>query len=150
MQNLSHQSCLEKQEKIKNLFASRPHAEAKYALLIELGKGLEPLDPCEKNSTHIVEGCQSTLYLVTFIQEGKIFFKASSEAFISAGLASLLLSVYNGESPETVVQCPPAFIKDMGLHLTLSPGRSNGLASMYTRMQKESLKIILNKEKTKI
>ena len=133
-------TCIQKQRMIKNHFISCSTSEEKYIKLIELGKLLEPFEEGWKTGANIVQGCQSILYLHTTVQEGKIFFKAYSEALISAGLAFLLIGVYNEESPEVVLKCSPSFIKELGLDLALSPGRSNGSASMYLRMQQEAIK----------
>lgn len=141
LSNLYH-SCLQKQKLMKDSFSSCSTADAKYKKLIELGKFLPPLEEKQKIEFNLVQGCQSILYLHTTFCEDKIFFNAHSEALISAGLAALLIGVYSGESPDAVLKCPPAFIKELGLDLALTPGRSNGLANMYLRMQQESIKIL--------
>lgn len=135
-------SCLDKQKQIKNLFTFCKSAEEIYQKLIEIGKSLPAMDETCKIEKHIVQGCQSTLYLTTRLENDKLFFCASSEALISAGLAFLLVAVYSDETPETVLKCPPLFIQDIGLNTALTPGRSNGLASMYLRMKQEALFIL--------
>lgn len=96
-----------------------------------------------KREENQVIGCQSVVYLHSYLQEGKLYFIASSEALISAGLAALLLEVYNGLPPELLLQHRPTFLNELGIYATLSPGRSNGLSSMFLRMQKEALKSLL-------
>lgn len=137
-------SCLQKQKLMKETLLLCDTPEAKYKKLIEMGKFLDPMEIQEKTGANRVEGCQSILYLHTTLKEGKLYFNASSEALISSGLAALLIAVYSGESPETILKCPPTFIQEIGLDLALSPGRSNGLSSMYLRMQQESLKALSN------
>jgi sulfur transfer protein SufE len=143
---MSHSNCLLKQERLKKLFASCPDRETKYRQLIELGKTLPPLNPAQKKQENLVSGCQSRLYLYADLNEmGNMVFQADSEALISAGLAALLITVYNDELPETVLQCPPAFIDELGILESLSPGRSNGLLSLHLRMKQEAIKYILVK-----
>ena len=36
----------------------------KYQYLIDLGKGLEPLEEAEKNETNLVRGCQSQVWMI--------------------------------------------------------------------------------------
>lgn len=139
-------SCLDKQEKAKSFFASCLTPESKHQKIIELGKKLPPLDPSFKIADNIVSGCQSIVYLHVTFQDDLIFFHAASEALISSGLAFLLTFVYSGEAPETILKCPPSFIDALSLSSSLSPGRSNGLASIYLRMQQESLKLLLIKK----
>ena len=137
-------NCLAKQDEVKKLFNLCLSADEKYKKIIELGQGQPSLAPEFKTPENIVKGCQSILYLRTYVENGHLYFQVESEALISSGLASLLTRVYSGETPETVLKCPPAFIDDLGLAASLTPGRSNGLASMYLRMKQEALKFLLS------
>lgn len=136
-------TCLQKQENVKKIFQSCSSADERYQKLIELGRTLAPFEESWKTPDKIVAGCQSIVYLHSELKEGKILFYASGEALISAGLAALLIMVYSGESPEVVLKCPPAFIEELGLHTSLSPGRSNGLLSMHLRMKQEALNCLI-------
>jgi cysteine desulfuration protein SufE len=135
--------CLEKQALLVKKFNQLPSAEAKYEELIEMGKTLPPLDPTFKTPENVVQGCQSILYLHTTLENGKLFFTASSEALISSGLAALLISIYDGQPPETLLKCPLSCIDELGIRASLTPGRSNGLASMHLRMRQDALKFLI-------
>lgn len=135
-------SATEKQQAIKEIFDSFASLDAKYEKIIELGKGLPSLSPAARIQENLVQGCQSILYLETTLKEGLIYFNADSDALISKGLAALLIYVYSGETPESLFKEPPLFLKEIGLHQALSPARSNGLASLFKKMQQEALKII--------
>jgi cysteine desulfuration protein SufE len=137
---------LKKQEEVKNLFSGCLTVEAKYQKIIELGRAQPPLPQEFKTLQNSVKGCQSLLYLYTHFEKGVLFFQAESEALISAGLATLLIRAYNGEPPETVLTCTPSFIHELDLPASLSPGRSNGLSSLYLHMQRDALKFIVNKD----
>lgn len=138
--NLDQTACQEKQNQIKNLFLACRSPEERYHLIMQLGRELPPLDPLHKIEANIVKGCQSIVYLYSSFEDGKMHFQASSEALISSGLAALLISVYDGMSPATVIKCPPTFLSELGIYASLSPARSNGLSSMYLRMQQDALK----------
>jgi cysteine desulfuration protein SufE len=103
---------------------------------------LSPISPVARNEKNLVQGCQSILYLETDFKEGLIYFNADSEALISKGLAALLIEVYSGQTPEALFKEPPLFLKEIGLHQALSPARSNGLNSLYRKMQEEALKVL--------
>jgi cysteine desulfuration protein SufE len=143
-------SCIQKQESIKKLFNSLPTPEAKYQKLIELGRSAPSLAPEFKTSDNIVDGCQSTMYLRSYLSDdGTILFEAESEALISSGLAALLIAVYSNELPDVILTCPPLFIDEIGIRASLTPGRSNGLSSMYLRMKQDALKLLVtSKEKS--
>jgi len=130
---------------LKTKLLSYQEAEERYVYIIELGKTAPPFLPEYKIAQNVVAGCQSILYLRTTHQDGKLFFSSYSEALISAGLAALLVAIYNDATPTTILLNPPTFLQEIGLLASLSPSRSNGLASIYLRMKQEALKV-LNKE----
>lgn len=135
--------CLNKQQEIIALFQDCRNAEERYQKIISLGRSLPAMPAEYKIEGNIVRGCQSIVYLHSRLQENKLFFHAASEALISSGLAALLVMAYDGESPEIILTCKPAFLDELQIHASLSPGRSNGLASMYLRMQKDALKFLI-------
>ncbi len=136
-------TCFEKQTKVIDSFRDCPDEESKYKRIILLGKKLAPLsseEMCEKN---LVSGCQSKMYLHSEFIKGKIYFRAYSDALISAGLATLMLDVYSGESPETILKCPAQHLESLKIHTSLSPTRSNGLSSLYLRMKQDALRFLM-------
>jgi cysteine desulfuration protein SufE len=88
---------------IKKKFHSMKTPDEKYAYLIELGRELKPYPQDQMTPEKIVRGCQSTLYLNTRLENGKLFFEGSSDALISKGLAALLITIYSGLSPEEIL-----------------------------------------------
>lgn len=136
-------SCLDKQAKVKELFAPCRNAEERYETIIELGRALSPMDEREKVEENRVYGCQSLTYLKATLKGGEVFFAVTSEALISRGLAALLLYVYSGERPEVVIKCPPNYLEELGISASLTPSRANGLYSMHLRMQQEALKLLM-------
>ena len=135
---------LNKSVAIKKKFADLSSPEDRYNLLIEMGRALPPLSADLKNSENLVSGCQSILYLSARLQNDLLYFDASSDALISSGLAALLISVYSGESPETILREPPQFLADLGIHASLSPNRSNGLSHIHLRMKQEAVKFFMS------
>lgn len=136
-------SCQTKQQQIKFLFRDRVTSEQKYEKIIELGRQLATYPAEFKTPDCLVKGCQSTMYIRVQLINGKMHFQAYSEALISAGLIALLLSVYNEEPPEVILTYPPHFLEELGIYSILSPGRSNGLASLLQRMKKEALDFLI-------
>ncbi|NGX50583.1 MAG: Cysteine desulfuration protein SufE [Chlamydiae bacterium] len=132
-------SCLTKQDKLKEQFLSLNSQEKLYEKIISLGRALPPFPKEDEIEENRVKGCQSILYLKMTLNGGKMEIITSSDALISAGLAALLISVYQNEPPEAIFQCPPHFLKEIGILNALSPGRSNGLRSLYLHMQRSAL-----------
>lgn len=138
-------SCLEKQNQIKALFSDCHNPEEKYQKIMELGRQQPPLDPQHKIADNIVKGCQSTMYLHSCQHGDHLIFTAESDALISSGLAALLIKVYSGETPETILKCPPNFLEDLGVGVSLTPSRANGLYSIHLRMKQDALKFLILK-----
>lgn len=142
-----YDTCLAKQKEIKSLFSSCENEEARYAKIIELGKKLPHLPEEYKTKENIVSGCQSRVYLRSYLKDGAVFFEAESDALISAGLAALLTLVYAGETPEVILKCPPSYLDDLGVSTSLTPNRANGLYSIHLRMKQDALKMLLSQTK---
>jgi len=107
----------------------------KYGYLIELGNDLKGLDPKEKTDQYIIKGCQSRVWLVAEMNDGKINFRGESDAVIVKGLVALLLRVVSGRTPKELIENDLHFIDDLGLKQHLSPTRSNGLLAMVKQIR---------------
>jgi cysteine desulfuration protein SufE len=107
----------------------------KYGYLIELGNELEDLDPREKTDQNLIKGCQSRVWLVAEMEDGKITFRGESDAVIVKGLVALLLRVVSGRTPDELIENELHFIDDLGLKQHLSPTRSNGLLAMVKQIR---------------
>ena len=107
----------------------------KYAYLIDLGRKLDALPDNERVEANKVSGCQSQVWVVARKEGGRLWLRAASDASIVSGLIALLLRVYSGRLPETILTCEPEFISRIGLSEHLSPTRSNGLFSMVRKIR---------------
>jgi cysteine desulfuration protein SufE len=132
----------EKQQAIIDDFAIYDDWLEKYEYIIELGKELEQFPEAKKTEERLIEGCQSRVWLDSKFEDGKMFFRADSDAIITKGIIGLLIRVLNNETPETIATSDLFFIKEIGLQEHLSPSRANGLLSMVKRMKLEALKVV--------
>ena len=111
----------------------------KYEYIIDLGKKLPPLDPKYKIDENKVRGCQSTVYLIADHKDGKVFYKAESDAVIVKGLISMLIRVLSGQKPDDIMNAPLNFIREIGMMTHLAQTRSNGLLAMVKQMKNYAL-----------
>jgi cysteine desulfuration protein SufE len=107
----------------------------KYNYLIELGNELPELDPEYKTNENLINGCQSKVWLHADLDDGKMTFKADSDAIIVRGIVALLVKVLNGRTPAEILNNELFFIDEIGLRQNLSPTRSNGLLAMIKKMK---------------
>ena len=111
----------------------------KYEYLIDLGKNLEAYPESEKTEDKLIKGCQSRVWLDWRLEDGELYFKADSDAIITKGIISLLISVYSGRTPNEIAADDFSFINQIGLKENLSPTRANGLVSMIDTIKAVAL-----------
>lgn len=138
------QSCRDKQTKMKASFANYPSEEQKYERIIQMGRELPKLAAEFKNPANVVKGCQSTVYLRSYLKDGAVYFEAESDALISSGLAAILIDVYSGEPAEVILKCPPDYLEELGISASLTPNRANGLYSIHLRMKQDALRLLMD------
>ncbi len=108
----------------------------RYSMIIDLGNSLPEIEEKYKTPDHIIEGCQSRVWLnAELTPEGKIHYTADSDAIIVKGIISLLIQVLDNQTPDDIVNANLHFIDDIGLSEHLSPTRSNGLLAMVKQMR---------------
>lgn len=130
-------------EKLFDLFRDCSGPADLYEKIIELGRQAPPLIAEERLEERLVTGCQSRLYLVATPDGERIFFRAEADALIANGLAQLLLWVYSGQKAEEIVRHDAAFLKELAIPTSLSPGRANGLANLLLRIKQEALRQLI-------
>ncbi len=107
----------------------------RYALIIEMGNAMPPLDERYKTPDNLIDGCQSRVWLQADYVDGKIQFQADSDAIIVKGIISMLVRVLSGRTPQEILDADLYFIDKIGLHQHLSPTRSNGLLAMVKQIR---------------
>ncbi len=107
----------------------------KYNYLIDLSRSLPVIDDKYKTPEYLIEGCQSRVWLRADMENGKVVYKADSDAVITKGIISLLIRVMSDRHPEEIINNDLYFIDKIGLKENLSPTRSNGLVSMIKQMK---------------
>ncbi len=113
--------------------------EARYEYLIEMGKELPPLSEEKKKDELLIKGCQSRVWLLSELVDGKVNFHADSDAAIPKGIVAMMVKVLSGETPDAIVNAPLNFVNTIGLKEHLSPTRANGLVSMIKQMKLDAL-----------
>ena len=119
----------------------------RYNYLIELGNDLPAIDPQYRTNEYLINGCQSKVWLHADLVDGKIDFKADSDAIIVKGIVALLVKVLNGRTPDEILDNELFFIEEVGLKQNLSPTRSNGLLAMVKKMKLYAMAYKMKSEK---
>ena len=66
---------------------------------------------------------------------GKVLFKADSDAVLVKGIVALLVEAYSGLTPEEITAQDTGFLKEIGITEHLSMNRTNGLANMVKQIK---------------
>jgi len=134
----STKSIIEIEQEIIDDFSLFESWEEKYEYIIDLGKKLKPVEEKIKTEEYKIKGCQSSVWIHSTFQDGKVLFEGDSDAIIVKGLVSLMIKVLSGQSPKEIVEAPLEFINAIGLSSHLAQTRSNGLRSMIKQMKMDA------------
>lgn len=124
------------QDEIVEEFSELSNWMDRYAYIIDLGNTLPEFPVAEKTPQHLIEGCQSNVWITARKEEdGNIEFQADSNTMIVKGIVTLLLKVLNHRSPDEILDSDLYFIDKIGLSSHLSSNRSNGLVAMVKQIR---------------
>ena len=111
----------------------------RYQLLIDMGSEQPPLEEKYKTEQNLIDGCQSRVWLQADMVDGKLLFRAESDALIVKGIVALLVRVLSGHTPQEILDADLYFIDRIGLREHLSTTRSHGLGAMLKQMKMYAL-----------
>ena len=111
----------------------------RYQMLIDMGSEQPPLEDQYKTEQNLIDGCQSRVWLQADMVDGKLQFRAESDALIVKGIVALLVRVLSDHTPQEILDADLYFIDRIGLREHLSPTRSNGLGAMLKQMKMYAL-----------
>lgn len=129
-------SIREKEEQVIEDFAIYDEWLDKYEYIIELGKNLGDYPQEKKTDEHLIKGCQSRVWLDARKEDDRIYFMADSDAIITKGIISLLISIYSGATASEILESDFSVVEKIGLRENLSPTRANGLVSMIETIRR--------------
>ncbi|GFM85971.1 Fe-S metabolism protein SufE [Pseudomonas cichorii] len=110
--------------------------EQRARLLMQWGDRLPALSEDERSEEHLVQGCESKVWLLGTVSDGRWQFRAASDARLIRGLVALLLERVNGLSEQELLEVDlPDWFNQLGLSRQLSPSRSNGLNAVLHKMR---------------
>ena len=134
-----HKSIKAIEDELVEEFALFDSWDDKYEYIIDMGKKLAPLENEHRLDENKVRGCQSNVWLVSDYKDGRINFKADSDAIITKGLVSMLIRVLSNHTPDEIIEADLGFIQKIGMTTHLAQTRANGLLSMVKQMKNFAL-----------
>ncbi|MBP3358616.1 MAG: SufE family protein [Opitutales bacterium] len=124
----------DRKEAIRNEYGFFGSPQELFEYIILKNKMAEPLAKELKTEDNLVKGCVSSLWLATNFQDGKCHFKSDADSVITRGIAELVCSMYDGLTPQEVLDFDPAFLEELGINAHLTPNRRNGLSQLCKKI----------------
>ncbi|MEE3482776.1 MAG: SufE family protein [Bacteroidales bacterium] len=125
----------EKQEEIISEFEFLEDWLDKYQQIIDKGISNKGVEEKYKTDEHLIEGCQSKVWVYAEYKDGKVYYQGESNTDIAGGIVSMLVEILSGHTPDEILDAELYFIDRIGLKEHLSPTRSNGMLSMVKQMR---------------
>ena len=106
-----------------------------YQLIIDKGNDGAGIDARYKDDSHLIEGCQSKVWVNAELVDGKVYYQGESNTEIVNGIVSILVYILSGNEPQDILDAQLTFIDKIGLQEHLTPTRSNGMLAMIKQMR---------------
>lgn len=114
--------------------------EGRIEYVIDLGKGLAPLDDSDRAEANKVPGCAAQVWLAVRRRGDRLNLLADSDSALAKGNIALLLKLYSGRTPSEILGFDArAALDRLGLPSALTRQRANGLNSMVGRIREAAL-----------
>jgi cysteine desulfuration protein SufE len=107
----------------------------KYQQIIDKSMASKGVDPKYKTPEHLIEGCQSKVWVAAELVDGKVIYQTESNTDIAGGIAAMLVEVLSGHTPQEIIDNDLYFVERIGLKEHLSPTRANGMLAMMKQMK---------------
>lgn len=111
-----------------------------YKTLIEAGKKLESFPDDERTEDNLVTKCTSTVHMIGEGRDGKMFYRADSDAAFVKGELGILLGVFNGEPAEVILSDETktqftVFFERLQNFVSISMNRTQGFFGMFEKIR---------------
>lgn len=126
---------LKHQEAIINVLGKITDQNEKFRYLVDLGRKVAPYPDEFRNDDFLIKGCLSQLWLHPNFEDGLLQFDVDSDAAIPKGIAAILAKVYNGCTPNEILEHDPKFLTEVGIEQHLSMNRRNGLSNLIKQIK---------------
>ena len=120
--------------------------DERYRLLIELGRELDAMPAALKTDATLVRGCSASVWVYPMQQEdGKLHFLADSNAAITKGIVSLVISaVQDRPAADVAATDIAALLAPFDLKNQLSSNRTQGVPNMIALIRETAARFAPN------
>lgn len=119
-----------RQQRLIERYSIIPDPQERLAAIISRKSALPGVPEAERSDEQLVPGCQSRVWIVGSVRDGRCHFQVEAESAMVRGLVTLLSEIYEGATPEEIVATEPEVFEGLGIAGMLTPTRLNGLAAV--------------------
>jgi cysteine desulfuration protein SufE len=106
-------------------------SDDRYRLLIDLGRGLEPMPDALKTDATLVRGCSAAVWVYPTQAGERLHFLADSNAAITKGIIALVLLTVQDRTPAEILGADiEGALAPFDLRNQLSSNRTQGIPNM--------------------
>lgn len=119
-------------------------ADDRYRLLIDLGRGLDPMPDALKTDATLVRGCSAAVWVYPAVREdGTFHFLADSNAAITKGIIALVLLTVQDRKPADILATDiEAALAPFDLRNQLSSNRTQGIPNMIALIRETAARYV--------
>ena len=107
----------------------------KYKFLLDQGKNARSFPEKYRQENFKVQGCQSQVWVVPFVENELLSFHTDSDAFLTKGMITILSDIYGNNKPNDILNSDFELVNKLNLDVLLTPGRTNGVYSMLKKIK---------------
>lgn len=124
----------EKRDTLREHLELLPDTEERLRYLLDAAKDVKPLPDELHREQYLIPGCVSQLWLIPEFRDGRCYFQMDADAVITKGIAAVVCGLYDGETPQDILDNDIEFLGEVGIKQALSPNRRNGLSSLHAHI----------------
>lgn len=102
--------------------------------LIDQAKVMPGLPDSDKIESNQIDGCMAQLWLTRTFSDGRCHFRCDSDSLVVKSIAGLLCRIYDGATPQEILENSPEFLAEAGITSHLSANRRNALTQVWKKI----------------
>jgi cysteine desulfuration protein SufE len=117
-------------------------SDDRYRLLIDLGRGLEPMPDALKTDATLVRGCSAAVWVYPTREGERLHFLADSNAAITKGIIALVLLTVQDRTPTEILGADiEGALAPFDLRNQLSSNRTQGIPNMIALVRETAQRL---------
>jgi len=104
--------------------------------LVDRARAMPPLPDADKTEANRIDGCMAQLWMTSSFSDGVCHFHSDSDSMVVKSIAGLLCEIYDGATPQEILEHSPDFLADAGITSHLSANRRNALTQVWAKIRR--------------